>query len=621
MERPQPGPTETRATTADGVRVLLNGRVQSSQDGTWMATSAKQLRRLWRRLGGEGAPPEVDFDTHVVLGAGFEGGPCQGEISAVELDARGVLSLKVETLDDVCISLAVRVGLVVAVPRNVLPETFVWAPRRSEPWVRRFSLPPYDGPPIGPIPRPTLEREELAEHRGLIELPASNTLALRTLDDGRRVWVAHHANGAIAVVGADYVPSPRTAMRQRVSWVERTRRFSTGHDSMGRSVTGDASLPLYAFRRTSETQVEIGELAALPDGSIVPRADAPDLVGAAEPYAELQPVELDALPEGRVVRVDAPLVLGLEGPPRVCQPPSDRKLLGHFLGCSEGPTHGPSETRSGVTILGGPLVVRRRGDELDLVIGLGGGASSGVREHRIVSAAPRGETRARGRIAIGRSVSGNTEGAPNGYEPSCVAAGGAPDESWELRSSTARRVALVLESEYDGALAIVRGDGAALDCNDDRHGHYRSSVVHVDLEPNVPVRVIVDGFGGASGAYRLSAVHEDPLPNDGVLGLDSPLQGDTTNATDDQSSMCSAPGHDHEYRFEVTDAGTYRFRIEAEGWHPLIAVRADGAELPMGCGGAEAEHSLEPGTYWVIVDAPSADGHGRYRLSATLASP
>ena len=611
---PEAGEAVARATTSEGVRVLLNGRVRSSRDGAWMATSSAQLRRLWRRVGGEGSAPDVDFDTHIVLGAGFEDGPCQGEISAVEIDAQGTLTMKVEPLADACIALAVRVGLLVVVPRAILPEQFVWG-------ARRFSLPPYEGPPLAPTPRPTLESEALAEQRGIVELPASGTIALRSLDDGREVWVAHHANETIAVIGADWVPTSRTAMRQRVTWNERTRRFHTGHDSFGRSVTGDDALPLHAFRRTDATHIEIGELAALEPGPIVPREDAPALDGPNEPYGALESTALDALPEGRIVRVDAPLILGLEGPPRLCEPPTDRKLRAHFLGCDEGPTHGRAETRPGVTILAGPLVVRRRGDELDFVVGMGGGVSSGVREHRIQPPAPRGETRARGRIAIGRSVTGNTEGARDGFEGTCVAAGGAPDESWELRSSTARRVALVLESEYDGALAVVRGDGAVLDCNDDRHGHYRSSVVHVDLEPNVPVRVIVDGFGGASGAYRLSAVHEDPLPNDGVLTLDAPLEADTTNATDDQSSMCSAPGHDQAFRFEVTEAASYRFRIEADGWNPMVVVRADGADQAMGCrvgsGSVESDYTLEPGTYWVIVDAASPDAHGRYRLSAT----
>lgn len=617
VERPQPGPAESRATTADGVRVLLNGRVDGSSDGTWMATTDAQLRRLWRRVGGSGDAPDVDFDRHVVLGAGFEDGPCQGEISAVEVDASGTLTMKVEPLTDACIALAVRVGVLVVVPRSVLPESFVWAPRGRDPWVRRFSLPPFEGSRTPPSTQPTLEGE-VAEGRGIVELPAPGRLALRTLDDGREVWVAHHVDGTIAVVAADWVPSPRTSMRQRVTWNERTRRFGTGHDSFGRSVTGDDALPVHAFRR-ADAGIEIGELAELPEGPILPREDAPELEGPDSPYENATPVSLDALPEGRVVRVEAPLVLGLEGPPRVCTPPSDRKMLAHFLGCTEGPTHGRSETRPGVSILGGPLVVRRRGDELDLVIGMGGGSSSGVREHRILPAAPRGETRARGRIAIGRTVSGDTTGARDGFAPSCVGAPGGPDESWELRSSTARRVALVLESEFDGALAIVRGDGAVLDCNDDRHGHYRSSVVHVDLQPNVPVRVIVDGFGGASGAYTLSAVHEDPVPNDGVLTLDAPVDGDTTHATDDESTGCHAPGHDQAFRFEVSEAGEYVFRVEGEGWSPSLSVRSEDGRT-IGCGGGGTSSRLEPGTYVVVVDAASADAHGRYRLSVSRAT-
>ncbi|NIR36835.1 MAG: hypothetical protein GWO22_12855 [Actinobacteria bacterium] len=215
---------------------------------------------------------------------------------------------------------------------------------------------------------------------------------------------------------------------------------------------------------------------------------------------------------------------------------------------------------------------------------------------------------------------GDTTGGRDGFAPPCVAAPGAPDEAWVLSGNEAQRVTIELESEYDGALAVVDPAGAVLACNDDRHGHYFSSVVHVDLEPGVPLRVIVDGFGGKAGAYELTARVETPPPNGGVLPLGQTVSGDTRGATDDQSSMCTARGPDHALRFEVGEAGTYRFAIEAPEWSPMIAVRPDGSENVLGCrvgqGRVESEYTLQTGTYWVIVDGGARDSAGPYRLRA-----
>jgi hypothetical protein len=611
---PERGAIHGRATTAEpgGVRVLLNGRVRDSVDGAWLAGSRRELKGLWRRVGGEGEPPAVDFATHVVLGTGFGDGPCRPEVVAIAVDEHDTVRMETQSQGGVCIALLVRVGLAVAVPRRILPEELVWVRGSTG---HRFTLPP-PGAPLETPAESSLERESIDDPRGRVALPPIGRITLGSLDDGRQVWVARHQSGEVSVVLADLLPDRRRAIGQRVQWEPRRGRFSTGHDSRGRAVDGGEPLPVFRYAIDGD-EIVIGAPVRIGPGPILPVDLAPDLRGSAHPYDELETVTLDALPEGRIVRVGADLVYGVDGPPRLCTPPEHPKLQRHWLGCDQSAlpyAAGRAEERPGVTRLIGPLVVRRRGAVVDLVIGLGGGYSGGVREHRIEPPAPSGRTRARGRLTLGQTVHGDTSDAQNGFEPPCVAAPGAPDEGWTLTVDEGQRVAFELESEYDGALAVVDADGELLACNDDRHGHYFSSIAHADLEPGVPVRVIVDGFGGKAGAYELTARVATPPPNGGVLPLGQTVRGDTRGATDDQSSMCAADGPDHALRFEVTDAGRYRFVVDAPEWSPLLAIRPDGRDNVLACGvgqgQVEDEHVLEPGTYWVIVDGVERESLG-----------
>ncbi|MBO6939804.1 MAG: hypothetical protein JJ863_32835 [Deltaproteobacteria bacterium] len=622
---PERGAVHSRATTAeaDGVRVLWNGRVGRASDGSWLASTPRELGGLWRRIGADGDPPPVDFSTHVVLGTGFEDGPCQSEIVAAQVDAHGTLTFERQALTEACIALAVRVGVAVAVPRRILPESFVWVPRHSESdSTRRFERPP-PGPVLERSEGESLARSELDAAYGTVMLPTAGAIGLRSLDDGRQIWVAHHADGTVAVVLADQRRD--SGVSTPVRWDPQRGRFGTGHDSSGRSVSGGAPLVTLTHQVMGD-RIAIGPPGSLGPGAIQPRELAPTAETGAQPYDELPLTAIDALPEGRIVRVEAELVYGIDGPPRVCTPPEHPKLKRYWLGCAETDlayTGARAEERGGVTELHGPLAVRRSGEGIDLVVHLGGGMSGGVREHRIQPPAPRGGSRVRGAIAIGDEVTGDTRGAANGFDGTCVAAGGAPDEVWTLRADRPREVAFVLESEYDGALAVIGDDGEVRACNDDRHGHYYSSIVHVSLEAGETVRVVVDGFGGAAGAYRLHALSPTPPPNRGVLPLEQTVIGDTRGATDDQSSMCSAPGPDHALRFEVAEAGTYHVTIDAPGWAPLIALRDDGAEQVRSCrvgqDGVDDEYRLEPGTYWVIVDGTRDDAAGEYRIRAERA--
>ncbi|MEM9072131.1 MAG: hypothetical protein AAGE52_26735 [Myxococcota bacterium] len=369
-EVPQPGAAVARATTSEpgGVRVLLHGQVsRHAREGAWLATRPRELRRLWSQIGASGSPPAVDFDRFVVFGAAYMGGVCQSEITGVNIDAEGQLSLAREPLHGACIALATWVGQVFAVPRRILPEEIVWAARHRPPWIRRFRLASGNEEAGVSSEAPSSFPNDVPFNAlGEVSLPPAGTISLRALGD-RAFWVAHHRDGAIAVLATERERSDGTLAP--VVWTEAYHRFETEHDSLGRSVHGLDPLIRHLVRRVGE-RVAIGPIHPVPEGPITSRSTAPELEGSAVPYLDHPLVPLDGIPEGEIVRVDASLVFGREGPPRVCVVPEGTHLPS-YRGCSAESyalARGASETRNSVGIRHGPLVVRRSGDALDFVL-------------------------------------------------------------------------------------------------------------------------------------------------------------------------------------------------------------------------------------------------------------
>ncbi|MDC3954842.1 hypothetical protein [Polyangium jinanense] len=636
-EVPKPAAVTARATTAepDGLRVLVTARQKRiAEEGVWLAADEDELRSLWNTVGADGPPPRVDFDTHVVLGSSYLGGACEPEIDTVEVDAAGTLRLRTHLLSDWCIALAVYVAQAIAVPRRILPSRFVFvAPHSRTPYA--FDLPAAAPkasaasrvvPPIS-----SLERPSLSAPLGVVALPPHGHIALRTLDDGRAVWVVAHRSGAISVLSADepaFSDSPW--LRKKVEWLSRIGRFGSGHDAAGRSVHGASPLETRVFARQGDGRIAIGEPAPLAPGPIEPRAEAPTLKGSSDPYTDLPLLPLDAMPEGRMARVDSALVFGLSGPARLCNLPTVDKLLDHFPGCPEhapAVLGSPSEPRRGVTFMVAPVIVRRRGGAVDLAI-LGSDGTGGLASRPLFPPAPRGDSRARGALTMGAPVRGTTSGAKDGVSPACVAVGGAPDETWTFTAPRAGLYALQLDSDYDGALAVYDADGALLACNDDRHSLVSSSLVHISLAQGARVKVVVDGFGGHAGAYTLRVQEEAPLAHGGVLVLGREVAGDTSKSTDDHAAYCASYGNDDEWLFDVTEDTTYVFRLETPGWTTVLSVLAEGASMPHLCTRERSPSSplvtdaaLAPGKYKIIVDGPNEKDAGPYRLRVERKTP
>jgi hypothetical protein len=339
------------------------------------------------------------------------------------------------------------------------------------------------------------------------------------------------------------------------------------------------------------------------------------------PYGDVAAVPFAAISDGGYGRIDADLITGLDGQARLCKLP-EGKLRQYLPGCPSGAPvliGAPRGRGRGIDMIDGPLVVRRRGAGVDLILDTGNGVAGWAVEHTLGKPAPRGATRTAGALTVGTIARGDTSGAKDGFTPPCIPAeaGGGPDEAWTLTATERGRYAIQLDSDRDGVLAVVDADGRVLACNDDRHGYYASSVVHVDLEVGAKVRVIVDAFGGATQRYSLSVRAEPPLANGGVLVLAVPVTGDTTNAIDDHSEGCYAPAGDHAYTLTVDEAGAYDVRIETPGWSPLLSVtHADGGLV--GCHDSTTplteKLQLEAGTYSIIVDGDNPKAAGRYTL-------
>ncbi|MDI1477322.1 hypothetical protein [Polyangium sp. y55x31] len=638
-EAPKPAAVTARATAAEpgGLRVLANGRTTRWEtEGAWLATDEDELGALWNAVGKEEPLPRVDFDTHVVLGVAYEGGVCEPEIEAIEVDAAGTLRLRTAHLAGECILAAVSVARVLAVPRRILPPRFVFLatpPRPAYAFDLPATKPKASAPTPEPPPVPPLERPSLPAPLGVVALPARGHIALRTLDDGRAVWVVAHRSGAISVLSADnpaYENSPW--LRKKVQWLPRVGRFGSEHDSAGRSVQGAPPLETRLFARQSDGRIAIGDPAPLAPGLIEPRAEAPTLEGSTEPYTDLPLFPLDELPEGRIALVDSALVLGASGPMRLCNEPTNPKLLDRFRGCPDDApavVGSPWEERSRVTILTAPVIVRRRRGALDLAIwasdGIGGIA---VERPPPPPPAPRGASRARGALTLGAAARGDTRGANDGFSLNCVAAGGSPDETWTFTAPRSGLYAIQLESDYDGALALYHAGGGLLTCNDDRYGYGGSSIVHVSLARGAQVQVVVDGFGGEAGAYTLRVQEEAPLAYGGVLELGREVAGDTTKSTDDHVANCTSYGNDDAWSLEIKESGPYVFRVEARGWTPVLSILADGATMPHACTMGRSpghplvkEHHLERGKYKIIVDGPQEKDAGPYRLRVDRKAP
>jgi len=106
----------------------------------------------------------------------------------------------------------------------------------------------------------------------------------------------------------------------------------------------------------------------------------------------------------------------------------------------------------------------------------------------------------------------------------------------------------------------------------------------------------------------------DATPITGIQNVT--VDGDTFPARDDVTAKCGGPGGaDVVYRIDVAKRSRVRVRmIGEEGAHVFALARSCGeASAQIACG-ASIEEVVQPGTYYLIVDAKDASSFGKFRF-------
>jgi hypothetical protein len=120
---------------------------------------------------------------------------------------------------------------------------------------------------------------------------------------------------------------------------------------------------------------------------------------------------------------------------------------------------------------------------------------------------------------LGSSVAtGTTVGRSNDFAPACISNSNAPDASYSWTAPwTGSFVFTTSGSAFDTVLDVRSGSNTSvsLGCNDDSNGTLQSTVI-VSLAAGQAVRIVIDGFGGAKGTYRLGITSGTVIPPSGV---------------------------------------------------------------------------------------------------------
>lgn len=246
-----------------------------------------------------------------------------------------------------------------------------------------------------------------------------------------------------------------------------------------------------------------------------------------------------------------------------------------------------------------------------------------------------------GALVLGQSVSGSTTGEPDGYTPPCGSVAGSGDVAYTFTPTTTGQYELYVEAEYDNTLAVYGPDQATpIGCNDDYGAIGRSQVV-ASLMAGQTYTVVVDGYGGREGTFTLVArpvAPPEPPPSDtaalaGLCEAAPVLQGGSTSgeiqAGPSQAHLsCGGGGRGAEaiYRVEISEPSSLAVQEES-GFDAVLELRrgCTGGAQVLACvdDAPDTRHSaiaarLEPGTYYLIVDAHGPDGGGPFTLSTTI---
>ena len=225
-------------------------------------------------------------------------------------------------------------------------------------------------------------------------------------------------------------------------------------------------------------------------------------------------------------------------------------------------------------------------------------------------------------LTLDQPMSGDTRGQGDSRTPPCGSTAGSPDQTWAFVPPEDGTYQIDVESEFDGTLAIYpAGVATPLACNDDE-GTTRASRIVTRLDGGARYDVVVDGYHGAAGAYRIRVSRGGSGQE---LTLGTPVRGDTRNQQDMRTPGCgSRPGSpDQTWRFTATRTGPVQFHVDAE-YDSVLAIYEEGQSAPIECNddyqGTRMSRLLTQlvagHRYEVVVDGYSGSS-GAYTLRAS----
>ncbi len=236
----------------------------------------------------------------------------------------------------------------------------------------------------------------------------------------------------------------------------------------------------------------------------------------------------------------------------------------------------------------------------------------------------------RGRLVVDQVVSDATTDGTDSVTPNCGAQAGSRDHVWQFVAPTAGSYRFLVEAEFDSVVALTEATGAALDCNDDFGGSTDRSQVTRMLAEGQTVRVVVDGYSGREGAYRLTATNLSgavgggtggPATQGGVVTVGTPVNGTTAGGQDHFTPSCGASTQspDNVWEFTPTEAGTFRVHVDSQ--YDAVVSLWDARGIEVACNDdlnstsdSEVIVGLMAGqTYSVVVDGYNG-ATGTYRL-------
>ncbi|MGE0784562.1 MAG: hypothetical protein AB7S26_02665 [Sandaracinaceae bacterium] len=229
-------------------------------------------------------------------------------------------------------------------------------------------------------------------------------------------------------------------------------------------------------------------------------------------------------------------------------------------------------------------------------------------------------------LVVGQEHTGDTTAGADTRTPPCGSSPGSPDEVWSFDPPATGRYRIDVASDFDGTLAVYPpGASEPIACNDDE-GTTRASRVEVDLSAGTRYAVVVDGYQGASGHYRIRVSSlGGGVVGGNALTLGGSVRGDTTTGQDRRTPDCgSTPGSPEQtYTLTVPRSGPVQLHVDAE-FDSVLAIYEQGSMTPLACNddfeGTRQSRLVAPlvagQTYEVVVDGYSGSS-GPFMLSAT----